>query len=151
MVQYCWFRYMGILSRYKSNYDQTSFLLCPWLRLRHPLRYTGGVEKNSSLPPMVLQVTKLKLRKSKVVPSTLLTLATTITLRGLWTLRLRVGASGTVRRTPRRMPTTCTSVAALLIRRITAVVVTVAPYAAPRSRVDRSSTWDRIPQYPKEL
>ena len=99
---------------------------------------------------MVLEAILLVLPSYVVLPSTLPTLATTI-LRGLCTMRLRAGASGRVRRAPQRMPTTCTSIAAMLIRSTTTFVASVAPYAAPRSRVDRSSTWDRIPQYPKEL
>ena len=90
----------------------------------------------SSLLPMVLRIVLLVLPSYVVLPSALPTLATTVTLRGLWTLRLRMGTSGHVRRTPQRVPTACTSLAALLIRRIAAFVVTVAPYAAPRSRVD---------------
>ena len=51
-------------------------------------------------------------------------------------MRLRTGASGRVLRTPRRLPTACTSLAAMSIRRTTTLVAPVAPYAAPRSRVD---------------
>ena len=51
-------------------------------------------------------------------------------------MRLRTGPSGRVLRTPRRVPTACTSIAAMSIRRATTIVVAVALYAAPRSRVD---------------
>ena len=85
---------------------------------------------------MVLRVVVLVLPSSGVLHSTLPTLATTITLRGLWSMRLRMSTSGRIRRTSLRVPTTCSFIAAVLIRRIAAVVVTVAPYVAPRSGVD---------------
>ncbi len=86
---------------------------------------------------MVLQVVVPALPSSEVLPSTLPTLATTV-LRARWAMRLRTGTSGLVLRTLHRLPTTCTSVAAVSVRRVTAFVAPVAPYAAPRSRVDRT-------------
>ncbi len=50
-------------------------------------------------------------------------------------MRLRAGASGHVRRTPLRMPTAWSSIAAASIRSTASLVAPVAPYAAPRSRV----------------
>ena len=79
---------------------------------------------------MVLRVIVLDLPSCVAVPSTLPTLATTV-LRARWAMRLRAGTSGLVLWTIPRLPTTCTSVAALSVRRTTAVVATVAPYAAP--------------------
>ena len=54
-------------------------------------------------------------------------------------MRLRGDTSGLVQRTIRRMPTAWASIAALSIRRTWAIVVTVAPYAAPRSRIDSNA------------
>ncbi len=84
---------------------------------------------------MVLEITKLDLPSCVAVPSALPTLATTI-LRARCALRLRSGTSGLVLRSVHRLPTTCTSIAAVSIRRASAFVAAVAPYAAPRSRVD---------------
>ena len=89
----------------------------------------------SSLLPMVLRIALLDLPGYVLLLSTLPTLATTI-LRARCTVRLRTGTSGLVLCTIHRLPTTCTSVAAVSVRRTSAFVATVAPYAAPRSRVD---------------
>ncbi len=89
---------------------------------------------------MVLRMILLDLLSCVLLPSTLPTLAITITIRARCTLRLRTGTSGLVLRAIRRLPTTCTSVAALSIRRISAFVATVVPYAAPRSRVDSNES-----------
>ena len=89
----------------------------------------------SSLLPMVLRIVLLVLPSYVVLPSTLPTLATTI-LRARCSLRPRVVTTGLVQCTFRQMPTTCTSIAAVSIRRAPAFVATVSPYAAPRSRVD---------------
>ena len=96
---------------------------------------------------MVLRMILLDLLSCVLLPSTLPTLAITITIRARCTLRLRTGTSGFVLRTIRRMPTSCTSVAALSIRSTTAFVATVDPYAAPRSRVDSSFNFLRTGQY----
>ena len=97
------------------------------------------VPKTTSLPssllPMVLRIALLDLPGYVLLLSTLPTLATTI-LRARCTVRLRTGTSGLVLCTIHRLPTTCTSVAAVSVRRTSAFVATVAPYAAPRSRVD---------------
>ncbi len=90
---------------------------------------------------MVLPAMQLDLPGYVLLLSTLPTLATTI-LRARCTMRLRTGSTGLVQCTFRRMPTTCTSVAALSIRRSTALVASVAPYAAPRSRVDSTMRLD---------
>ena len=92
----------------------------------------------SSLLLMVLQVVVPALPSSEVLPSTLPTLATTV-LRARCTMLLHGGSSGRVRRTLRRTPTGYTSIAAMLLRRATAVVAAVTPYAAPRSRMNSNA------------
>ena len=87
---------------------------------------------------MVLRVIVLDLPSCVAVPSALPTLATTI-LRARCTMLLHGGSSGRVRRTLRRTPTGYTSIAAMLLRRATAVVAAVTPYAAPRSRMNSNA------------
>ena len=88
---------------------------------------------------MVLEITKLDLPSCVAVPSTLPTLAGTAILRARCTMLLHGGSSGRVRRTLRRTPTGYTSIAAMLLRRATAVVAAVTPYAAPRSRMNSNA------------
>ncbi len=95
---------------------------------------------------MVLRMIVLDPSSYVLVPSTLPTLATTV-LRARCTVRLRTGTSGLVLCTIRRVPTAWASVAAVSVRRATAIVATVAPYAAPRSRVDSSFNFLRTGQY----
>ena len=90
----------------------------------------------SSLLPMVSKVMRLALPSYVLLLSTLPTLAGTSTKRASWLMLLRVDMLGRVPCTLQRVPTACTSVVVVFFRSISPVVVTVAPYAASRSRVD---------------
>ena len=67
--------------------------------------------------------------------STLPTLATTVTFRVIWAI-LWKAMLGLVRRVIPRRHTVCTSMWERYTHRPATIVVTVTPYAAPRSRVD---------------
>ena len=103
----------------------------------------------SSILPMVLEAILLVLPSYVVLPSTLPSMAT-IATRVHWVVPPRKVTTGHAQCALRRIHTVWASIVIMSIHRSAPVVVTVSPYAAPRSRVD-STLQTCVRAYPHRL